>query len=58
MNNINNTSQSLTDREIIKLKDCISFVLDKDDSLGCDDVMSLWKLNMRLVSLMEDYYHA
>ena len=55
---MNNTIESLTDREIIKLKDCIAFVLDKDDTLGCDDVMSLWKLNMRLVSLMEDYYHA
>ena len=55
---MNNTTESLTDKQIIKLKDCIAFVLDKDDSLSCDDVMSLWKLNMKLVSLMEDYYHA
>ena len=55
---MNNTIESLSQNDIIQLKDCIAFVLDKDDSLGCDDVMSLWKLNMRLVSLMEDYYHA
>ena len=50
---MNNTLQSLSQNDIIQLKDCISFVLDKDDSLGCDDVMLLWKLNMKLVSLME-----
>ena len=50
---MNNTSQSLSQNDIIQLRDCISFVLDNDDELGANDVNELWRLNMRLVSLME-----
>ena len=58
MNNINNTTESLSQNDIIQLRDCIAFVLDKDEDLDKEGVNELWQLNMRLVSLMEDYYHA
>ena len=46
---MNNISQN----DIIQLKDCISFVLDKDEDLDKEGVNELWQLNMRLLSLME-----
>ena len=50
---MNNTLQSLSQNDIIQLKDCISFVLDKDEDLDQEGVNELWQLNMKLVSLME-----
>ena len=50
---MNNTSQSLSQNDIIQLRDCISFVLDKDEDLDKEGVNELWQINMRLLSLME-----
>ena len=50
---MNNTAQSLSQNDIIQLKDCISFVLDKDEDLDKEGVNELWNVNMKLVSLME-----
>ena len=50
---MNNTIESLSQSDIIQLKDCISFVLDKDEDLDKEGVNELWQLNMRLLSLME-----
>ncbi len=50
---MNNTAQSLSQNDIIQLKDCISFVLDKDQDLDQESVSQLWNVNMKLVSLME-----
>ncbi len=50
---MNNTSQSLSQNDIIQLRDCISFVLDKDEDLDKEGVNELWNINMKLLSLME-----
>ncbi len=50
---MNNTLQSLSQNDIIQLRDCISFVLDKDEDLDKEGVNELWQINMRLLSLME-----
>ena len=50
---MNNTLQSLSQNDIIQLKDCISFVLDKDEDLDEEGVNELWQINMKLLSLME-----
>ena len=50
---MNNTAQSLSQNDIIQLKDCISFVLDKDEDLDKEGVNELWNINMKLLSLME-----
>ena len=50
---MNNTLQSLSQNDIISLRDCISFVLDKDEDLDKEGVNELWQINMRLLSLME-----
>ena len=51
---MNNTLQSLSQNDIIQLRDCISFVLDNDEALDKEGVNELWQLNMRLLSLMEE----
>ena len=50
---MNNTLQSLSQNDIIQLRDCISFVLDKDEDLDKEGVNELWNINMKLLSLME-----
>ena len=50
---LNNAPESLSQNDIIQLRDCISFVLDKDEDLDKEGVNELWQLNMKLVSLME-----
>ena len=50
---LNNAPESLSQNDIIQLKDCIAFVLDKDEDLDKEGVNELWQLNMKLVSLME-----
>ena len=50
---MNNIIESLSQNDIIQLKDCISFVLDKDEDLDQEGVNELWNINMKLVSLME-----
>ena len=50
---LNNAPESLSQNDIIQLKDCIAFVLDKDEDLDKEGVNELWQLNMRLLSLME-----
>ena len=48
-----NTTESLSQNDIIQLRDCISFVLDKDEDLDQEGVNELWNINMKLVALME-----
>ena len=50
---MNNAPESLSQNDIIQLKDCIAFVLDKDEDLDEEGVNELWNINMKLVSLME-----
>ena len=50
---LNNAPQSLSQNDIISLRDCISFVLDKDEDLDEEGVNELWQINMKLLSLME-----
>ena len=51
---MNNIIESLSQNDIIQLRDCISFVLDNDEDLDKEGVNELWQLNMRLLSLMEE----
>ena len=51
---MNNTAQSLSQNDIIQLKDCISFVLDKDEDLDQESVNELWQLNMKLTKQLEE----
>ena len=53
---MNNTAQSLSQNDIIQLKDCISFVLDKDEDLDQESVNELWQLNMKLTKQLEEKY--
>ena len=53
MINTNNTIESLSQNDIIQLRDCISFVLDNDEDLDKEGVNELWNINMKLLSLME-----
>ena len=50
---MNNTLQSLSQNDIIQLKDCISFVLDKDEDLDQEGVNELWQINMKLTKQLE-----
>ena len=50
---MNNITVNLSPDDIISLRDCISFVLDKDEDLDEEGVSQLWNVNMKLVSLME-----
>ena len=50
---MNNITVNLSPDDIISLRDCISFVLDKDEDLDKEGVNELWQINMRLLSLME-----
>ena len=53
---MNNTAQSLSQNDIIQLKDCISFVLDKDEDLDKEGVNELWQINMKLTKQLEEKY--
>ena len=53
---MNNTAQSLSQNDIIQLKDCISFVLDKDEDLDEEGVSQLWNVNMKLTKQLEEKY--
>ena len=50
---MNNTAQSLSQNDIIQLKDCISFVLDKDEDLDEEDVSLLWQITTKLTKQLE-----
>ena len=50
---MNNTIESLSQNDIIQLKDCISFVLDKDEDLDEEGVSQLWQITTKLTKQLE-----
>ena len=50
---MNNITVNLSPDDIISLRDCISFVLDKDEDLDEEDVSQLWQVNMKLTKQLE-----
>ena len=50
---LNNAPESLSQNDIIQLRDCIAFAIDNNEELGANDIIELDQINMRLLSLME-----
>ena len=50
---MNNITVNLSPDDIISLRDCISFVLDKDEDLDEEGVSQLWNVNMKLTKQLE-----
>ena len=53
MNNINNTPESLSQNDIIQLRDCIAFAIDNNDELGANDIIELDQINRALLLILE-----
>ena len=50
---MNNTIESLSQNDIIQLRDCIAFAIDNNDELGANDVIELDQINRALLLLLE-----
>ena len=50
---MNNTIESLSQNDIIQLRDCIAFAIDNNDELGANDIIELDQINRALLLLLE-----
>ena len=50
---MNNTIESLSQNDIISLRDCIAFTIDNNDELGANDIIELDQINRALLLLLE-----
>ena len=50
---MNNTIESLSQNDIIQLRDCIAFAIDNNDEIGANDIIELDQINRALLLLLE-----
>ena len=50
---MNNTIESLSQNDIIQLRDCIAVAIDNNDELGANDIIELDQINRALLLLLE-----